>query len=136
MKPFVCNLVYCRTKIKIIDSVAVPSATKAIRSAYIPTMWLFHLPQGNNISPSHKVAIPSATDGNNISHHIFGNNISHHTLGNSISQQQVVITSTTIQQKSNSGNNISHNGNNISHSISKIVISDIAKHSRNSLTSI
>ena len=30
---------------------------------------------GNNISPSHKVAIPSATDGNNISHHIFGSNI-------------------------------------------------------------
>ena len=68
---------------------AVPSATKAIRSAHIPTMWLFHLPQGNNISPSHKVAIPSATDGNNISHHIFGNNIS---------QQQVVITSTKIKQ--------------------------------------
>ena len=74
---------------------AVSSATKAIRSAYIPTMWLFHLPQGNNISPSHKVAIPSATDGNNISHHISGNNISHHIFGNNISQQQVVITSTT-----------------------------------------
>ena len=77
---------------------AVPSATKTIRSSHIPTMWLFHLPQGNNISPSHKVAIPSATDGNNISHHIFGNNISHHIFGNNISQQQVVITSTTIKQ--------------------------------------
>ena len=43
-----------RTKTKIVDSVVIPSATKAIRSAYIPTMWLFHLPQGNNISPSHK----------------------------------------------------------------------------------
>ena len=39
-------------KLKV-DSVFIPSATKAIRSAYIPTMWLFHLPQGNNISPSH-----------------------------------------------------------------------------------
>ena len=83
-------------KLKYIDSVAVQSATKAIRSAYITTMWIFHLPQGNNISPSHKVAIPSATNGNNISHHIFGKNISHHMFGNNISQQQVVITSTTI----------------------------------------
>ena len=40
-------------KIEIVYSVVIPSATKAITSAYIPIMWLFHLPQGNNISPSH-----------------------------------------------------------------------------------
>ena len=40
-------------ELKIVYSVVIPSTTKAITSAYIPTMWLFHLPQGNNISPSH-----------------------------------------------------------------------------------
>ena len=88
-------------------------ATKPITSAYIPTMWLFHLPQGNNISPSHLVAIPSATNGKNISHYMFGNNISHHIFGNNISQQMPLLN--PPQTFSYSGNNISHNGNNISH---------------------
>ena len=49
-------------QIKIMYSVVIPSATQATTSAYIPTVWPFHLPQGNNISPSHLVAIPSATN--------------------------------------------------------------------------
>ena len=85
-------------KTKIIDSVVIPSTTRQITSAHIPTKWLYHLPQGNNISPSNK-------SGHSI-HHIwqkhqpsyFGNNISHH-IGNNISQHmtisKVVITSAT-----------------------------------------
>ena len=111
---------------------AIPSATKAIRSAYIPTMWPFHLPQGNNISPSHKVAIPSATDGNNISHLIFGKNISHFTLGYNISQQQVVITSTTIVQQAIVAITSATMAITLAIQLA-IVISNIVKHSRNGL---
>ena len=85
---------------------------------------------GNNISLSKQVAIPSATSGNNISHHTSGNNISHHTFGNNISQQRCgysiyhyIISFTII-----SGNTISDNGNSISHSHKVTVTSATVKH--------
>ena len=76
---------------------------------------------GNTISLSKQVAIPSARSGNNISHHTFGNNISQQRCGYSIYH---CITSFTII----SGNIISHNGNNNIHSHKVTVTSATVKH--------